>query len=578
MRKFLILAGFFIFLSASATAQTDTDSIYIGDRPVVLSPENTQSLYYLGKIWGFIKYFHPAITEEKKDWDTELINFLPRYLSAGSQQDRNDSLLAWIGRLGAISSAVAPDYQTLEAPKLMPDFSWISEKNLGLALTKKLQTVLAHRQQGDQRYIKFFRTEGLNIPVFQNEKRFPAAEWSKPDVRLLALFRFWNAMEYWYPYKYSLPVSWDRVLSDGINEFLQAGSPEAYNLAIMRLVTTLHDGHGFVTSAIANNMMGFYYLPVRFKYVQGQVIVSSISKDSVATAAGLAVGDIVESIDGRPIKKILEEKLLITPGSTRAYQLYSICLNLNRSTAATTILGIRKKKKKIIVTVPNELNKGRVDQYVPAFRLQRDSSLSMLDKGIVYLNMGKLTMNEDSARVVQLLERSSGMIIDARQNAIEDPKRPNVIGLLEEWICEGSQPYVFSTGQPEFAGAFLLAKDSASPFKPHPAKYNKPVVILINEEAISVGEFMSMLFSKAPGAILMGSATAGADGPSSYFQLPGDVYAGFTGTGIYWKDGGETQRVGIRPDVEVFPTIKGFRQNRDELVEKAIRYLTKKLK
>lgn len=578
MHKFLILAGLFILLSAPATAQTDTNSITIGDRHVVLNPENTRSLYYLGKVWGFIKYFHPAITEEKKDWDTELINFLPGYLSAGSQLDRNDSLLNWIARLGDIPPVVAPDYHTLEAPKLLPDFSWISEQELGPALTKKLQTVLAHRQQGDQRYIKFFRTEGLNIPVFQNEKRFPAAEWSKPAVRLLALFRFWNAMEYWYPYKYNLPVSWDRILSTGINEFLQAGSPEAYNLAIMRLVTALHDGHGFVTSAVANNMMGAYYLPVRFKYVQGQVIVSSISKDSVAAAAGLAVGDIVESIDGRSIKEILEEKLLITPGSTRAYQLYFICVNLNRSTSPTTILGIRKKKKRLVITVPNELNKGRVDQYVPAFALQKDSSLSMLDKGILYLNMGKLTMNEDSARLVQLLERSSALIIDARQNAIEDPKRPNVIGLLEEWICEGKQPYVFSTGQPEYAGAFLLAKDSAPPFKPHAARYNKPVVILINEEAISVGEFMSMLFSQAPGAILMGSATAGADGPSSYFQLPGDIYAGFTGTGIYWKDGRETQRVGIRPDVEVLPTIKGFRQNRDELVEKAIRYLTRKMK
>lgn len=578
MHKILILAGLFILLSAPATAQTNTNSITIGNRPVVLNPENTRSLYHLGKVWGFIKYFHPAITEEKKDWDTELINFLPGYLSAGSQLDRNDSLLNWIARLGDIPPVAAPDYQTLEAPKLLPDFSWISEQELGPALTKKLQTVLAHRQQGDQRYIKFFRTEGLNIPVFQNEKRFPAADWSKPAVRLLALFRFWNAMEYWYPYKYNLPVSWDRILSTGINEFLQAGSPEAYNLAIMRLVTALHDGHGFVTSAVANTMMGAYYLPVRFKYVQGQVIVSSISKDSVAAAAGLAVGDIVESIDGRSIKEILEEKLLITPGSTRAYQLYFICVNLNRSTSPTTILGIRKKKKRLVITVPNELNKGRVDPYVPAFTLQKDSSLSMLDKGILYLNMGKLTMNEDSARLVQLLERSSALIIDARQNAIEDPKRPNVIGLLEEWICEGKQPYVFSTGQPEYAGAFLLAKDSAPPFKPHPARYNKPVLILINEEAISVGEFMSMLFSQAPGAILMGSATAGADGPSSYFQLPGDIYAGFTGTGIYWKDGSETQRVGIRPDVEVLPTIKGFRQNRDELVEKAVRYLTRKMK
>jgi C-terminal processing protease CtpA/Prc len=45
--------------------------------------------------------------------------------------------------------------------------------------------------------------------------------------------------------------------------------------------------------------------------------------------------------------------------------------------------------------------------------------------------------------------------------------------------------------------------------------------------------------------------------------------------GVYYPDGTETQQIGIIPDIEVMPTIKGIREGRDELLEKAIAYLLK---
>lgn len=43
-----------------------------------------------------------------------------------------------------------------------------------------------------------------------------------------------------------------------------------------------------------------------------------------------------------------------------------------------------------------------------------------------------------------------------------------------------------------------------------------------------------------------------------------------TGIGVYYPDGGETQSVGIVPDIEVRLTVDGFREGRDEVLEKAI--------
>ena len=44
---------------------------------------------------------------------------------------------------------------------------------------------------------------------------FPSEEY-----RLLALFRFWNVINYFYPYKDLLDTSWSTVLTDFIPRFL----------------------------------------------------------------------------------------------------------------------------------------------------------------------------------------------------------------------------------------------------------------------------------------------------------------------------------------------------------------------
>jgi C-terminal processing protease CtpA/Prc len=43
-----------------------------------------------------------------------------------------------------------------------------------------------------------------------------------------------------------------------------------------------------------------------------------------------------------------------------------------------------------------------------------------------------------------------------------------------------------------------------------------------------------------------------------------------SGLGVYYPDGTETQRVGIVPDIIIKPTIKGIKEGKDEVLEKAI--------
>ena len=57
-----------------------------------------------------------------------------------------------------------------------------------------------------------------------------------------------------------------------------------------------------------------------------------------------------------------------------------------------------------------------------------------------------------------------------------------------------------------------------SPQSPH---YTGKVVILIDEVTQSQAEYTTMAFRTAPGAVVIGSTTAGADGNVSLIPMPG---------------------------------------------------------
>jgi C-terminal processing protease CtpA/Prc len=106
-----------------------------------------------------------------------------------------------------------------------------------------------------------------------------------------------------------------------------------------------------------------------------------------------------------------------------------------------------------------------------------------------------------------------------------------------------------------------------------PSFYDGKVMILANEQTQSHAEFTIMSFQTVPGAKTFGSQTAGADGNISTIYLPCGVTTIFTGLGVFYPDGTPTQRVGIKIDYQVKPTMKGIREGRDEVLERAIRYI-----
>jgi len=104
-------------------------------------------------------------------------------------------------------------------------------------------------------------------------------------------------------------------------------------------------------------------------------------------------------------------------------------------------------------------------------------------------------------------------------------------------------------------------------------RYPGKIAILVDEVTQSQAEYTAMAFRAAPGAIVIGSTTAGADGNISAIPLPGGLSSYISGIGVFYPDKKPTQRIGIVADIEARPTIQGVRSGRDEVLEAALRHI-----
>jgi C-terminal processing protease CtpA/Prc len=127
----------------------------------------------------------------------------------------------------------------------------------------------------------------------------------------------------------------------------------------------------------------------------------------------------------------------------------------------------------------------------------------------------------------------------------------------------------FSIGNLEAPGQFTFGPE-LKVGGANPDHYKGKVVVIVNEKTLSQSEYTTMAFSAGPNTTVIGSTTAAADGNVSPIALPGGIRTGISGIGVYYPDGRETQQIGIVPNIEVKPTIKGIAAGRDELLEKAL--------
>ncbi len=548
-----------------------------------LNKSKIEDLAALGRVWGFLKYHHPAAAGGELNWDYELFRVLPKILAAKNKGERNDVLLAWAENLGnfeagpppPISSAPSAPSTTAEknaspsSVKLNPDLSWIEPKTLGNKLVQKLNLIKNAKRAEKNYYIGFF--PGVGNPQFKNENSYKTMPYPDAGFRLLSLFRYWNVIQYFFPNRHLIEENWNDVLPEFVPQFMAATGELEYKKTALALIARIHDTHANIwgQDPTLAKYRGLNFAPVKVTFIEDKAVVTGYWDQALAEKAGLKIGDVIEEINGRKVSGIVKERLSLTPASNYPTQLRDIARYLLQTNES--FLSIKYKREtaagelRMETYPPDKMKFNRAELYgkeVPPFKL--------IGTDIAYLNPGWLKSGEIQ-KLIPEIAKTKGLVIDFRSYPSDF-----IVFSFGEFLMPKPTGFVkFSGGSATMPGLFTIT-EPLQVGKDNPDSYKGKVVILINETTQSSAEYHTMAFRTAPRATVIGSTTAGADGNVSQFFLPGGISTMISGIGVYYPDGKETQRIGIIPDIVVRPTIKGIREGKDELLDKAIEIINSK--
>lgn len=518
-------------------------------------PEESARIATFCKVWGFLKYHHPRVAKGNIDWDKEFMTRINEVTLLKSKEEISNYYLQWIKGLGTVKKCTSCDEEIPGSFKLNLDLAWLSDANLfSPALIDQLQFIYLNRNHGKNHYV---RLKGVTTD-YSNEKAYEGALLPHKEMRLLGLARYWNIINYFYPYKYKIGRDWNEVLVEMIPKFRDAGDTRAYHLAMLELVAKVNDSHAWVYSKRMDSYFGTRWIPAAIRFIDNKAIVTRLYNEELCRKNDLRVGDVFLKWNDRTIGDLIHEQSIYRSGSNEASKLRLISGTLFSGlsdSAKATIDRNGVVTEKTIYRYPESL--------LNLNGIGKQDTCRIFDGNIGYLNMGLVQFNQVN-KLFTKLKDTRAIILDIRNY----PRVP--IYIFSNFFNTERKPFAKSVHAEVSNPGIFRYQPARYTYKKGGSSYAGRVVLLFNETTMSYAEWMVMALQTAPRVISVGSHTAGTDGNVTFFTFPGNYTTSMTGLGVYYPDGRETQRIGIVPDVEVRPTIEGIRQGRDEVLEKAI--------
>lgn len=516
------------------------------------------------KVWGFLKYYHPAVANGKIDWDKEFVNRIEHASKLNSQDKRSKYYLKWIEDLGVINECKNCSGGNMDDKVAIFDAVWKHELDLLTPnLVEKLKFIFRNRYQGENYYVSYKRilfTDAAS-PNYSNENKYADSVYPSYKMRLLTLSRYWNIINYFYPYKQLIVPGWDSVLIEKIPRFKNTSDTVDYHLAIAELNASIQDSHSpFFWTSYTVKYFGVKAPIFQYSILNDTAIVTGFYNDSLGKKSDIEIGDIILKAGERSIKSIIDEKSRFVGASNYKCLLRDIRSILLIGSEDSILLTIRRKNsivKQVIYRYPleNLLIRNKEQHFISAWKSMNDS--------VGYVDLARLKPNEVS-RMMNEFRTTKAIIFDIRNYP------QNVYSQISNHLNNERKAFVsFEVADKSFPGTYVRNKTLYTGRK-NENYYKGLVVLLMDEKTQSMAELTVMALLTAPNVISIGNHTAGTNGDARSIPLPGGQEIKMSSVGVYFPDGRQTQRIGIKPDIIVTPTAEGIKNQRDEVLEKAL--------
>ncbi|MEP6764456.1 MAG: S41 family peptidase [Gemmatimonadaceae bacterium] len=425
--------------------------------------------------------------------------------------------------------------------------------------------------------------------VVDNDALYANADWNFAHypimgARLLGAFKMWGTVRDFHAYRELQDENIDAALQRIIPRVEAARDADGYAGAMLDLAAVTDDAQATLASPSVTQHFGSAWAPFRARWIEGRAIVTQVTND----AAGLAVGDEITAADGYPMPAYVAERRRFGAASNDWTRMRNIMDALPRGVAGEASYRARDasnrdKQLSITRTPQNGTKLQRTERYnTPVWR--------ELTSSIGYIDLDRTTReNIDSA--LTALRSMKAIVLDARGTGGSTNEVSNetfdyyyssvmfrVNTVLSASIARQSIPLGSEPCLPAAVGELAPCYHERRTFDniigtDAPKMYGGRTVLLIDERTQGSLEQLGLALESVGNTTFIGTPSAGASGSVTGLKLPGQMSFTFSGSEIRHADGRQLQRVGLTPQVDARPTVKGIRAGTDEVLLRAQQYL-----
>ena len=304
------------------------------------------NLAMLGKVWGFVKYHHPLVTAGKRHWDYELFRILPRVLAAADVPAARSAINQWITGLGPVPPCApcATLVETRAPPAAAGNLAdgrraWSRARDN----SPRRFTAIDRRSHGSSTFRWY---PNIGNPSFDHEPGYATLKLPDPGYQLLALYRFWNIVEYWFPYRDVIGPSWDDELTAFIPRIAMANDSDTYKREMIALIARVHDTHANLWSSLdVRPPTGTCQIPITLRFIEDQAVVTGSSNAAADAASGLQPGDVLSAIDGVAVPELVKRWSPYYAASNEPTRLRDIARSMTRGACGPVALAVSRDGK-----------------------------------------------------------------------------------------------------------------------------------------------------------------------------------------------------------------------------------------
>ena len=529
---YILLFCTLLWVVSSVTFAAVETKAMVAEKEIV-NTVHTEQYLQIALVWGWVKYYHPAANAGKLDIDAELFYLLTQQQLA-THQEMSDILESWLTKL--------PDWPDEAKPT---EIAWQLYRNQSMhevPLPIERQHALAALANNPVKKPYYYRY-GRWAPGYQPYHELNYSDFKAEQQHLvwLALFRYWNVIHYFFPYRYQMDAAWTSRFHELVPVFAQVHDAPSYRYALHRLTAAVQDGHAIVRRDNRMQIPGRFFLPVQFVVLEGKVLVQN---SYLIADNSLQPGDEILTYQQQPTAVWLDTMLAVIPASGDPLYSHYLGWYLQRTDSSEVSMTVRRGELTFDVTVPTYLHSQLATK--PLSRSIQRPKHQWLEERVAYLKIYAMSRKEFT-EAYSLYQHADALILDLRGYPVDS----GAFSKLMRYLVKGRTAALSFVrplkGQP---GAFHRFYDSKTgSWWPFSRAEQRPVIALMNAWSMSQSETNLMQLQQYPNTLLLGNNTAGANGDVTYVTVPGDYQLYFSGLGVYYPDGTQMQRYGVLPDV-----------------------------